>query len=127
MFNIYYTKLQINISMKNYYLKQVYNDTLSYFIKILYIEETNLQICLLIMMKIILPIVIKIYFSIMTKSCFLTIRFMKMYCLEITISPLIKKIHTSKFTFNAHSKPIFVVGALYTLDFKCLKYIPYMF
>ena len=91
---------------------------------ILYINNTNLQICLLIMMKIIFPILIKIYFSIMMKSCFLTARFMKIYYLEITISLIIKKMCTSNFICNAHLKQIFFVKALYALDFKCLKYIP---
>ena len=130
--NTYHKKFQINFLMKNHYQKQVYNDTLSYLIKILlsylikilYIKEINLQICLSIMMKIIFSIVIKIYFLIMIKSCFLTTQFMKMYCLEITISPLIKKIHTSKFIFNAQLTQVFLVEALYALDFICLKYIP---
>ena len=119
--NICHNKLQINISMKNYYQKQVYNNTLSYLIKILYINKTNLQIFLLIMMKIIFPILTKIYFSIMMKRCFLTTRFMKIYCLEITISLLIRKLHTSNFIYNALLKQIFL-EALYVLDFKCLKY-----
>ena len=70
LFKIYHTKLQINVSMKNYYQKQVYNDTLSYLIKILYINKINLQTCLLIMMKIIFLVSIKIYFSIMIKKQF---------------------------------------------------------
>ena len=45
-------------------------------------------------------------------------------CLEITISLLIKKMHTSNCIFNAYLKNIFLVRALYALDFKCLEYIP---